>query len=374
MYVRPDEVLEVLNSLEFNIYCKSDGDSFGYARVHSCIVDRYVFRKSTNISICKSLQVPLINLNKDAKRQLHIQSVSDITILPKVVINGNGTETLRVGGMIRIISNGTVTNHGKLCCNGMTLVKGGAIYIVADAFLNKGHIECVPHGQIKIYCRGYHNGGTIRPEPDVIYFQQPTRHLTFLADYPMSVIDYFMYSLQSYNEGITIPTKFYKLIGVQVVAEWIPWIARHELLFRASQFEGMMVIERLRNELKLSVCPRGDHLLNEVSYDDTLSQADDGVKAFDKMKEVIRSFSEHQQSRANRLQEIYTNELTLTYWERDQLTPMKEVAEVSAHVHELIVETVSAQKRLADFLLEQIVPQMSSYIKVYFQCIELLFY
>lgn len=362
MYVRPVDVLEVLTSLEFNIYCKGDADSFGYARVHSCVVDRYVFRKSINLSIYKSLQVPFIK--KGAKRQLHIQSMSDITVLPNVVIKGNGTETLRMGGMIRMISMGTVTNHGTLCCNGMTLAEGGAIHIVADSFVNKGSIECVPNGQIKIYCRKYQNDGTIRPEPSVIYSEKTSRHLTNLADYPLSVIDYLMHSLQFYDKCITIPIEFYKLIGVEqleVVDEWIPWIARHKLLFDVSRFEDMLLIERLRSELKLHILPPRDYLLNHVSLGDTLNQAKAGVEAFDRMREVIRDFSEQQQSKADHLQQKSFIRLPSTYRDFDG---MKGTADVYAHVHELILETVAAQKRMADVLVKEIVPQMDAIIKV----------
>merc|ERR1711933_602459 len=42
---------------------------------------------------------------------------------------------------------------------------------------------------------------------------------------------------------------------------------------------------------------------------------------------------------------------------------MKDFADLCALVHTLILETVSAQKRLADFLVKDIVPKMDTYIK-----------
>eukprot|EP01083_Nonionella_stella_P047768 127869_1 len=79
----------------------------------------------------------------------------------------------------------------------------------------------------------------------------------------------------------------------------------------------------------------------------------------DRLKEVIRKFCKHQQMGADKLQEIY-REYPSTYQETDG---MKDFADLCALVHTLILETVSAQKRLSDFLAKDVVPKMDNYIK-----------
>lgn len=105
---------------------------------------------------------------------------------------------------------------------------------------------------------------------------------------------------------------------------------------------------------------KGQDLLQDVSFDDVLGQAVVGVEMSDRLKEVIRKFCKHQQMGADKLQEIYTK-LPPTYKDLDG---MKDFADLCALVHELILQTVSAQKRLADFLVKDVVPRMDAHIKV----------
>jgi len=104
---------------------------------------------------------------------------------------------------------------------------------------------------------------------------------------------------------------------------------------------------------------RADTLLDDVSFDDVLGQAVVGVEMADRLKEVIRKFCKHQQMGADKLQEIYLK-LPPTYKKMDGL---QDCADLCALVHELIMQTVSAQKRLADFLVKDVVPSMDSHIK-----------
>jgi len=99
--------------------------------------------------------------------------------------------------------------------------------------------------------------------------------------------------------------------------------------------------------------------IDDVSFTDILRQVDVGVEMTDRLKEVVRKFCKHQQMGADKLQEIY-GKLPSTYQENDG---MKEFADLCALVHTLILETVSAQKRLADFLFKDVVPKMDTYIK-----------
>ena len=99
--------------------------------------------------------------------------------------------------------------------------------------------------------------------------------------------------------------------------------------------------------------------IDQVSFTDILRQVDVGVEMTDRLKEVIRKFCKHQQMGADKLQEIY-GKLPSTYQDTDG---MKEFADLCALVHTLILETVSAQKRLADFLFKDVVPKMDTYIK-----------
>merc|ERR1719361_3337621 len=97
----------------------------------------------------------------------------------------------------------------------------------------------------------------------------------------------------------------------------------------------------------------------DTSLDDVLGQAVVGVEMADRLKEVIRKFCKHQQMGADKLQEIYLK-LPPTYKKMDGL---QECADLCALVHELIMQTVSAQKRLADFLVKDVVPSMDNHIK-----------
>eukprot|EP01083_Nonionella_stella_P063705 165542_1 len=99
--------------------------------------------------------------------------------------------------------------------------------------------------------------------------------------------------------------------------------------------------------------------IDQVSFTAILRQVDVGVEMTDRMKEVVRKFCKHQQMGADKLQEIY-HKLPSTYVDSDG---MKGFADVCALVHTLILETVSAQKRLADFLFRDVVPKMDGYIK-----------
>mmetsp|Transcript_42023 Transcript_42023/g.37242 ORF Transcript_42023/g.37242 Transcript_42023/m.37242 type:complete len:729 (-) Transcript_42023:66-2252(-) len=99
--------------------------------------------------------------------------------------------------------------------------------------------------------------------------------------------------------------------------------------------------------------------IDQVSFTNILRQVDVGVEMTDRLKEVIRKFCKHQQMGADKLQEIY-GKLPSTYQDTDG---MKEFADLCALVHTLILETVSAQKRLADFLFKDVVPKMDTYIK-----------
>ena len=358
IYVRPEEVVKVLTILDFSIYCKPVDDSFGFARINSRILDRYVFKTNAPILICKNTEAPLTG--DGTQRRLHIESLSDISILATVVINANITNDSGRESVIRLMSKGTVRNQGTLRCNATSKDVDNIIYIVADTFVNEGKMECLPSGQIKVYCRYYTNNGIIRPEPEVIREDKfQINCARNLANYPLSVIDYFMHSLLLHREYITTPKAFYRKIGVELVNEWIPSIEEHKLLYSDTS-SGDTVCGRLRHELGLHVQPRRDILMSQVSLDDVLSQATVGLEMSGRLKDVVQQFGNLQQSGADKLQDVYTK-LPPMYKDLDG---MKDFADLFALVHELILETVSAQKRLADFLVKDVVPDMDARLKV----------
>mmetsp|Transcript_20355 Transcript_20355/g.32575 ORF Transcript_20355/g.32575 Transcript_20355/m.32575 type:complete len:715 (+) Transcript_20355:132-2276(+) len=98
--------------------------------------------------------------------------------------------------------------------------------------------------------------------------------------------------------------------------------------------------------------------IDAVSFTDILRQVDMGVEVTTTMKEVIRKFAKHQLQCSEKLTEIYSK-YPSNYQEQDG---MKEFADLCALVHQLLIETVSAQKQMSDFLFKDVVPKMTNYI------------
>ena len=260
IYLPPDDVVDVLTSLKLHVYCKAHDDSFGFARIHSRTLSRYVFEKETAILLHETIDIPKIH--SDAKGRMHIQSLSDIVILEKAALDGTG----RAGGVITLISNQNIKIQGMLNCSTLNEKWCGTICIVADTFVNDGEIECIPNGQINIFCREYINNGTIIPEPIVTKSRiLNDAKVNSVNETPLSFADYFISSLH-FAAAIDRQSLFHQ-IGVSFEVRWIPLILSHHLF----QQHTDELLRKLSEDLKLSIFSLVEIIRRSLIIDEEMS-------------------------------------------------------------------------------------------------------
>ena len=241
--IRWSQVLQFkADSLKLNLLCKAVDDSFDFVQIHSMVSPQYIFESGSPLMISESVKISPANKILRQNGALLIKNKCDVQIRSGTLMNGSGTRRNSDGGVLRIISTGNVRNQGILRCNGLDDGKGGDIYIVAESFVNEGHVECTPNGRIHIFCREYIDNGTITPNPKV---QQATRAL------PQSLIDYLLFVLHSTPSRIVSPADFFKNIGVQFNLKWIQDVLNHDSLFQISKYQQQRVIRRMWTELKI---------------------------------------------------------------------------------------------------------------------------
>ena len=241
--IRWSQVLQFkADSLKLNLLCKAVDDSFDFVQIHSMVSPQYIFESGSPLMISESVKISPANKILRQNGALLIKNKCDVQIRSGTLMNGSGTRRNSDGGVLRIISTGNVRNQGILRCNGLDDGKGGDIYIVAESFVNEGHVECTPNGRIHIFCREYINNGTITPNPKV---EQATRAL------PQSLIDYFLFMLRSTPKRIVSSADFYEKNGVRFDRNWIRDAVNHDLLFKSSKYQQQRVIRRMWSELKI---------------------------------------------------------------------------------------------------------------------------
>ncbi|ETO09688.1 hypothetical protein RFI_27686, partial [Reticulomyxa filosa] len=101
--------------------------------------------------------------------------------------------------------------------------------------------------------------------------------------------------------------------------------------------------------------------INDVDFTHLLRQVDVGIEKMEQVKEIIRKFSKHQLQDATKLLEVL-DRYPAKYLDANG-DGMKEFAQCCDLTQTLIIETTRAQRRLAEYLANKIVPTMNKYIQ-----------
>ena len=346
-----DSVLtSTTSSLEVNVFCKAIDDSFDFALIHSTVLPRYEFKDDVPVTIKSSLRIPSFDEGRGQKGTLLIRCSSDFTIGPGTVFDGNGVMPDSSGGIIRIISSGTVTNKGTLCCNGLNGGRGGIMYVVADTFANEGKIECGPNGRVFVFCTKFVCCDQIESVPII----NVSGNDEFLEDdngADLNAIDYMMHSLQTKKQQIENVEWFYSEIGVKFDAQWFPVVQTHDLLNAPTRYEGRTVLYRLSNELKIEFFRsirtwRGIvHALNQELYPGISSAL--GRSVDEAVSENNLSLTDLTQNAFDKVMGIMKNKRNLTHRE---ITYIRELSTRDATKLEYYTTTNYAGREFEDDL------------------------
>ena len=225
-------------SLSVHMHCKPLDDSFGFIRVNTLILPKYIFEGDSPLNISESMSAPAYDSNLDFGGGIEIQCESNIVIEGTAKVSAS--ETLMItkedcvalndqsklvavrmeqkkrliaaeatniqftegaaGGNIRLCTKGNMQNNGVICSesSGGRQYRGGCIHIEVNSLVNTGIIGSSVGGIVELHCNQITNCGLIYPAPlmtigmesESMKMAQEKKWSTFEKVIPMEIYDY----------------------------------------------------------------------------------------------------------------------------------------------------------------------------------------